>query len=209
MNARDTVLQRVTEAARGAADASPTRDYRRSLGPDEDVLALLIDRLEDYRASVIDLRSSTDTSTVRAAVDQALRERGVTKVVVPVDFPLPLRPASHVVEDRGLSNAELEDSGASITTSAAAVALSGTVLLDHGPGQGRRALTLIPDIHVCLVDVSRVVGTLPEAIALLGARPIMTWISGPSATSDIELVRVEGVHGPRTLVVVLHSLGAS
>jgi len=113
-----------------------------------------------------------------------------------------IRPA-----DDDLDAADLDTTDAVLTTATVGIAETGTIVLDHGPGQGRRALTLVPDRHVCVVRADQVVPDVPDAMAPLGGsiaagRPL-TWISGPSATSDIELTRVEGVHGPRTLHVVL------
>jgi L-lactate dehydrogenase complex protein LldG len=113
------------------------------------------------------------------------------------------------VPDSGLDAHELDRLDGALTGCALAIAETGTVVLDGGPGQGRRALTLVPDLHLCVVEEERVVGIVPEAVAALedavrDGRPL-TFVSGPSATSDIELSRVEGVHGPRTLVMVLVS----
>ncbi|HEY1617719.1 MAG TPA: LUD domain-containing protein [Streptosporangiaceae bacterium] len=178
-----------------------------------DLLDLLSDRLTDYKATV----RRTSAAGLAAEIAAALGERGARRVVVAaglgsavLDPAVLARTDVETVTDGGpggvtLSPAELDGLDGTVTGAAVAIAETGTIVLDGSPGQGRRAISLVPDYHLCVVRASQVVELVPEAVARLAnaaTRPL-TWISGPSATSDIELERVEGVHGPRTLVVVL------
>lgn len=155
----------------------------------------------EYRAKVVRVEA--------ARLPDAIRERvGDERVILPPNSPGEWRPPGlGAEEDRGQSVAELNGFGAVVTGCALAIAETGTVVLDHGVGQGRRALTLIPDHHVCVVRAAQIVESMAQAISrlrpgVLAGLPL-TFISGPSATSDIELSRVEGVHGPRRLDIVL------
>ena len=193
MNAREEILAGVRRAL-AAADVSPVhvpRGYR-STGPvDVDLFA---ERVADYRAVVV--RCGEDE--VAARIAEALPPQA--RVVVPEGLPWDVPGA---VPDNGLTALDLDGLDAVVTTATVGVAATGTIVLSHGPGEGRRALTLVPDLHVCVVRADQVVTDVPDAVALLDPARPTTWISGPSATSDIELNRVEGVHGPRTLHVVL------
>jgi L-lactate dehydrogenase complex protein LldG len=191
VSARDEVLDRVRRAAASAAAPTVPRDYQRADDAPAS-LALLVDRLLDYQAAVHRCSASELPSVLASVV--------TGRFVVPDGFPVPVERS---VPDAGLTPAELDELDGALTTCAVAIAVTGTVVLDAGPGQGRRALTLVPDRHVVVVKGSQVVQTVPQALARLDPTRPQTWISGPSATSDIELQRVEGVHGPRTLVVVL------
>ncbi len=164
----------------------------------------------DYRSHVRRTAPAQLLDTVRAA----LAERGTRRVVLPpgldlpgLDQPAPGQASTldgvELITDGGLSAQELDQADGVITRAAVAIAETGTIVLDAGPGQGRRALSLIPDYHLCLIEADQVVALVPEAVARLSPDCPLTWISGPSATSDIELDRVEGVHGPRTLEVIL------
>jgi L-lactate dehydrogenase complex protein LldG len=198
--AREEVLARIRRAL-GPDPAVPDvpRDYRTRGEADRPALLdLLTDRLVDYRATVRPA-GPDDLPSVLAA---ALAERGAGRVVVPPGLPWEVPGA---VVDSGLGPAELDRLDGVVTACAVAIAETGTIVLDAGPDQGRRAITLVPDYHLCVVRADQVVQTVPEAIARLDPGRPLTWISGPSATSDIELHRVEGVHGPRTLEVVLVS----
>jgi L-lactate dehydrogenase complex protein LldG len=199
-SAREEVLARIRQAL-GPQPAVPevARDYRArgDLGRGA-LLDLLTDRLVDYKAAV----RSTTADELPATLAAALADRGTRRVVVPPGLPWDLPGA---VADRDLSAAELDRLDGVVTACAVAIAETGTIVLDAGPDQGRRAITLVPDYHLCVVRADQVVQTVPEAIARLDPGRPLTWISGPSATSDIELHRVEGVHGPRTLEVVLVS----
>jgi L-lactate dehydrogenase complex protein LldG len=211
MNAREEILGRIrTAVAGGAAPAPVARDYRtaerpRELAPGE-LLELLVDRLVDYRALV---RRST-TAMVAASVVAALTERGARRVAVPEGI-LPagldrLEPGIELVgDDPPLTAAQLDGLDGVLTGCALAIAETGTIVLDGGTGQGRRILSLVPDYHLVVVTAAQVVAGVPQALARLDPARPQTWISGPSATSDIELDRVEGVHGPRTLEVIVCS----
>src|SRR5262249_31862137 len=130
--------------------------------------------------------------------------RGAGGIVAPPGLELTGLPAgTEVVADDGLSPAALDAMDGVVTGAAVAIAETGTIVLDGSPDQGRRALSLVPDYHLCVVRAHQVVGLVPEALARLDPGRALTWISGPSATSDIELDRVQGVHGPRTLDVIL------
>ena len=166
------------------------------------LLDLLAERIADYRAVV--RRARPDQ--LGEAVGAALTGRGARRVVVPDGLELPALPAGiEVIADNGLSARDLDALDGVITGAAVAIAETGTIILDGSADQGRRVITLVPDYHLCIVHAAQVVELVPEAIALLGPRADrpLTWISGPSATSDIELSRVEGVHGPRALEVIL------
>jgi L-lactate dehydrogenase complex protein LldG len=209
--AREEILARVRAAlAGGAAPPPTTRDYRTADHAQaldgEELLELLVERLVDYRALV---RRST-TALVAPAVVAALTERGVGRVAV-AEGILPagldrLEPGIELVADTPpLGAEELDRLDGVLTGCAVAIAETGTIVLDGGPGQGRRALSLVPDYHLVVVTAAQVVHTVPQAVARLDPTRPQTWVSGPSATSDIELDRVEGVHGPRTLEVILCS----
>ncbi|WP_069169883.1 LutC/YkgG family protein [Streptomyces griseus] len=205
--ARDTVLGRIRDALALAppSDTPIPRAYRtgRTL-PDGERLALLTDRLVDYKAQVH--RCTTDrTAEVIAGI---LRDRGARRIGVPAGleehwlaaYDGEIRRDSADIPAPGLDALD-----GVVTGSAVTCAETGTIFLDGSPDQGRRALSLVPDLHVCVVDLSSVVAGVPEAVARLVPERPTTLISGPSATSDIELERVEGVHGPRTLAVVIRT----
>jgi len=209
--AREEILGRIrTAVADGAAPPPAPRDYRTAEQPRDlatgELLELLVDRLVDYRALV---RRST-TALVAASVVAALTERGAGRVAV-AEGILPagldrLEPGIELVgDDPPLTAAQLDGVDGVLTGCAVAIAETGTIVLDGGPGQGRRILSLVPDYHLVVVTAAQVVAGVPEALARLDPARPQTWISGPSATSDIELDRVEGVHGPRTLEVILCS----
>ncbi|GII55568.1 hypothetical protein Pth03_39570 [Planotetraspora thailandica] len=206
MNARDVILARVRAATEGAPPVEIPRDYRgpapASQTASPELAELVADRIRHYKADV----HVVDEAGVAAVVAEALAGRGAGRFVVPEGFPrewLPPEGFEWVGDEPELTASDLDAVDGIVTTCAVAVAETGTIVLDAGPGQGRRALTLVPDFHLCVVRPEQVVAGVPDAVARLDPARPLTWISGPSATSDIELNRVEGVHGPRTLVVVL------
>ncbi|MDT0310535.1 LUD domain-containing protein [Streptomyces sp. DSM 44917] len=204
---REEVLRRVRAALErgGRADVDVPRDYLDSHGMDENPVELLARHLADYRARV---HRAGDEAELAALIGRLLAERGARRVVVPEGLPprwLAGAPGvARVPDAAGASPPELDAVDSVVTGCALAIAETGTLVLDGGPAQGRRRITLVPDHHVCVVRVpEQVVESLPQALPRLDPRRPLTWISGPSATSDIELSRVEGVHGPRALDVVL------
>jgi L-lactate dehydrogenase complex protein LldG len=227
MTAREEMLERIRTALRHDHSAGnvavtqhadqPAIGYRTKgdlAGPA--LLDLLEERLTDYKALV----RRASAATLDAEVSAALTERGARSIVVPPALGVALPDFAEVTVDIGtgdsvtgdsgtgdgeLTAAELDRFDAVVTRAAVAIAETGTIVLDGAPDQGRRAISLVPDYHLCIVAAGQVVHLVPEAVERLAdsvSQPL-TWISGPSATSDIELERVEGVHGPRTLEVIL------
>jgi L-lactate dehydrogenase complex protein LldG len=207
MSARDEILGRIRDAQ---AHLPPTAlhepAYRRGWDATRaEILARFVQRLADYHVTV--LHAAMEPDIVHIA-ERQLATRGITSLVIPADLPAGWRPSSPLpMEDSDLPYATLDAAEGAMTGSFLGIAETGTIILNAGAGQGRRALTLLPDYHLCVVREAHVVGIMPEAIAALApsvARGVpITFFSGPSATADIELDRVEGVHGPRTLDVIL------
>jgi L-lactate dehydrogenase complex protein LldG len=206
VSGRDEIIARIRACVPRPASAASRAAYRRSWEADRaEIIARFIERLSDYHVGVIRARGEFE---IRPAATRQLAARGITSLVIPADMPGSWRPLSPVArEDTGLTMEDLNAAEGAMTGSFIGIAETGTVVLDAGLGQGRRALTLLPDYHLCVVRESDVVGIVPEAIAALQPRVMLgapiTFFSGPSATADIELDRVEGVHGPRTLDVIL------
>lgn len=199
--AREEVLARVRTALSDRPDPAPVLRTYRTEGEPAGVLDLFAERVADYRAVV----HRTDESGLPAVLATALAGES-RRTVVPPGFPagwLDGVDGELVHDDGRLTPVELDGMDSVVTTCAVGIAVTGTVVLDAQPGQGRRALSLVPDHHVLVVRAEQVVASVPEALVRLDPVRPTTWISGPSATSDIELERVEGVHGPRRLEVVL------
>ncbi|MEU8733262.1 LUD domain-containing protein [Streptomyces tendae] len=213
MSSRERILGRVRRALADVPDdARPyeeavVRDYLREHGKRSatQTVDLLAENLADYRALV----HRCTAGQVPELLARLLSAHGSRSVVVPPGLPAQWLTAveASVVQDLAASTApQLDEVDSVISGCAVAVAETGTIVLDGSPDQGRRRITLVPDHHICVVRVpEQVVSSVPEALERLDPVRPLTWISGPSATSDIELDRVEGVHGPRTLEVVLLS----
>jgi len=209
--AREEMLRRIRAALRDvpseewAEHAPLERHYhRQDDAPHEDLVDRFAERVAEYRATV----HRVATAQLPAAIAAALQRRGVQRLAVPRDLPREWLPTDlEILPDHDLSTEQLNAVDGVLTGCALGIALTGTVILDSGPTQGRRVLTLLPDYHLCVIRTDQIVATVPEGIEQLHAAarqgsPI-TLISGPSATSDIELKRVEGVHGPRALKVLI------
>lgn len=193
MSARDEILGRVRRALAGVEAGYDVPDAPR-IAPLADVVGHFAERVADYRAVVERCAPGDLAARVAAALPDGAR------VVVPAGLSVDVVGG---VVDAGFTAAELDGFDAVVTEARVGIAETGTIVLDHGPGQGRRAISLVPDRHVCVVRADQVLPDVPDALPLLDPRRPHTWISGPSATSDIELDRVEGVHGPRMLHVII------
>jgi L-lactate dehydrogenase complex protein LldF len=217
-DARADILQRIRAASGPAVAPDVPRNYRTEDERTRDeVVTLFAERVAEYQATV----HRVGSADVAATVQRIAEEAGARRIGIPGDLPEGWRPAGpgepagpggpvdelELVDDDGLSVEQLDALDGALTGCAVAIAETGTFVLDGGVGQGRRALTLVPDLHVCVVREDQVVGLVPQAVGELEdavrAGRALTFVSGPSATSDIELDRVEGVHGPRVLHVVL------
>jgi L-lactate dehydrogenase complex protein LldG len=210
-DAREMVLGRIRRATGGASSGEAAesgwrgirREYQRSARRERnEIIELLIDRLRDYDAQVV-LASDGE---LRGKVAVMLKARGVERMVVPMGLRKDVMVEGfEFVEDEGLTSAELNGMDGVMTESTLAIAETGTIVLQAGPGQGRRAISLVPDYHLCVVRMMDVVETVPEAMDRLAATAGLatTFISGPSAPADIEMTRIKGVHGPRFLNVVV------
>jgi len=208
MSAREDILDRIRAALKDSPEVPQIpREYRATSQLDEEALIeLLVDRLIDYKAQVV----VVEAAEVPARIAELLAD--AHSYVVPNGLAAGWLTGLELEHDSRrhldsttspLTVAELDGIDAVVTGSAVAVAETGTIILDGSPNQGRRAITLVPDHHICIVKAADIAGILPEALRRIdGTRPL-TMISGPSATSDIELERVEGVHGPRKLDVII------
>jgi len=202
--ARTEILRRIDAAVSRSAPVEIPRTYR---GPSDAgrgsaaVVDLMQDRLVDYKAVV----HRAEPDQVPGVIAAALAEAGIERAVIRAGFPTDWLPSGPewIGDDPPLTPAELDQLDGVLTTCRIAVAETGTIVLDGAHGQGRRALSLVPDYHLVVVLADQIVASVPDAVAELDPTRPLTWISGPSATSDIELQRVEGVHGPRRLVVLL------
>jgi L-lactate dehydrogenase complex protein LldG len=205
---RDAILAGIRQALEGARPADtpePPQQYRRvSDLPQTEILDKFIERLIDYRAGV----RRVSQEDLADAVEHVCTVHGARKMVIPPGLPDSWLPSGiDFLRDESLSNSALDEADGVLTGCAVAIAETGTIVLDGSPDQGRRVITLLPDFHLCVLGSSQIVELVPEAFAVLQAAAIegraLTFISGGSATSDIELQRVEGVHGPRNLEVLI------
>jgi L-lactate dehydrogenase complex protein LldG len=200
MNPRDVILERIRTALSTAPPAAVVvpRDYDRQPLSGRGDVDRFAETVADYRAGVQRIAADAIADTIAALVPS------VGSVVVPVDLPSEwVSGVATVLDHPPLSTTQLDEAVAVVTGCAAGIAATGTIVLDGGTAQGRRALTLVPDHHICVVFADQIVDTVPQGFAALNPLRPLTFISGPSATSDIELERVEGVHGPRRLDVLI------
>lgn len=214
-SARETILWRIRHATRDVPeserpeDVAVERGYRHEdEASREEIVERFAENVAEYEATV----RRVSTGELPGAIEEILARRGVKRLVIPPYLPKEWVPEGiEALRDAArprLTNEELDTSDGVLTGCALGIAQTGTIVLDAGRAQGRRALTLLPDYHLCVVREDQIVGLVPEAFVKLeetvkSEGRAVTFISGPSATSDIELDRVEGVHGPRTLEVLI------
>jgi L-lactate dehydrogenase complex protein LldG len=206
--ARSEILERIRKATGGSTSGReaeyaviPRNYVRKGLLDQEAKLDLLVDRLHDYGATVF----HGHEGDVASAVAAALRARGKVSLLIPRDLPRAWLPDGFHFFREGASYEAVDASEGVLTDCALAIASTGSIVLRHSAGEARRALSVIPDYHLCIIFAAQVVETVPEGVQQMKAFanvPITT-IAGPSATADIEMIRVKGVHGPRTLDVIL------
>lgn len=209
ITAREAIFGRIRQAkgastveSAAASYAGIERSYQEAADLSrEEIVDLFEERLREYDANVYRVPSDG----AGAAIEDILAGRKMGRVLVPEGLPEEWMRGAEFVADRGFSSAELDGFTAVMTTATTGIAETGTIVLQTGPGQGRRAITLVPDYHLCVLSVSKVVETVVEAMRLLEATKDLptTFFSGPSATADIEMTRIKGVHGPRFVDVVL------
>ncbi len=216
-SAKEEILRRIRRATRDVPrgehpeEIPVERGYRKRDAETtrEEIVERFAENVAEYKAKV----RRVAASELPAAIAEALEERGVRRLVIPADLPGDWTPEGvDLLRDgangRRLTNEELDESDGALTGCALGIAQTGTIVLDSGEAQGCRSLTLLPDYHLCVVREEQVVSLVPEAFARVADSVkdegrAVTFVSGPSATSDIELNRVEGVHGPRTLEVLI------
>jgi L-lactate dehydrogenase complex protein LldG len=204
-DARAVILARIGAALADEPRAvAIPREYEQTAPAGLDLVERFVDRAADYRATV----RRVHPADLPAAIATILTAHDVHRLVVPDGVPdgwlgMTGSGVDAVRDEPALGYPELDAVHGVLTACAVAIAETGTIVLDAGPAQGRRVLSLLPDLHICVVRADEVVGSVPEALARLDPTRPLTWISGPSATSDIELERVEGVHGPRRLEIVV------
>lgn len=213
-SSKELILNRIQDALKDIGEkrfeleGTIDRSYQTESGlPEKEKTTLFAERVQDYKAKVTVLKKNELADAIR----ESCRLEKVRNLLVPNEVPEEWIPRDVKIlrdEPDRLSYDELDASDGALTLCAVAIANTGTIVLDSGKGQGRRALTLLPDYHICIVQANQIAGNVPEAFRKLEKKviesgPPITFISGPSATSDIELNRVEGVHGPRRLEVLI------
>ncbi|MGA8086178.1 MAG: LUD domain-containing protein [Terracidiphilus sp.] len=203
-SARQAILDRVRAATRADANAYADipRNYTRRGTLDTSArLRLMTERLLEYGAEVVESSTADLSAIIASQLQSSGRQTFVAPIATPSDW---LAPNIHWKLDNDLSFDQIERCDGVLTASFAGVADSGTIVLHHLSTEGRRVLTLLPDFHLCILRASDVVETLPEYFARFTVAPrLATYISGPSATADIEMTRIKGVHGPRFLSVII------